>query len=279
MRRLLMAMLITVACWVLAGCRSCKTQEPASTPPPGAPSEDTPATPPSAPRTEASQAPEPVAVPEPTKRAVAAVEAMPVSFWNLDVRKHALIRAKTRRLLEIPEGAQNPMDFPEVTLAVLDIEGGGKERDFFDHLVEQLFQKLLDQKVFTAAVPLIVFWDALGSSSKPRWSAAVPVADDAKVSPPLRLHRMPAFRAHVLRIPVQEARKYSGIPDPKNPEKRSVFDVATTGIRAMAKKNALTVEPAGPVLIRLPDIRDAPMNPESLFEGFIVGKGPPPPSP
>jgi len=72
MRLLLIAMLISGGCWVLSGCRSCKTQEPvsaetqepasaktqepASAPPPGARFADTPATPPSAPRTEASQA-------------------------------------------------------------------------------------------------------------------------------------------------------------------------------------------------------------------------------
>ncbi len=200
---------------------------------------------------------------------------MPASFWNLKLREYVVLRAKTQDMLKVPKEIRNPLELPAVTLAILDLEDGGEPGGLYDGLVQRLYERLFEQKVFTAAAPVIVYWEPFRETPKPRWSVGVPVADDARVTPPLRLHRLPASRVHAERIALKEAKKFAG---PPGGGKASVFEVSRRGIANMRKKTALTVTP-GIVLVRLPDIRLSPIGPESVFEALFVGKEGPAPVP
>ncbi len=209
-----------------------------------------------------------MAAPNRKARLVEQVLKMPASFWNLSVREHVTLRARTKRLLQAPEEVQNPIEFPPTNLAVLDLEDAGPRGEFFDKVVERLYEHIFEQKVFTAAAPVVVFWEPFGKPSKPRWSVAVPVTEGAKVSPPLRLHRLPASRVHLERLAVKDAQK---VVAPVVDKARSVYEMSLVGIAATRKKVSLAVAPEI-VFIRLPDIQVGPTGPESIFEILFVEK-------
>ncbi len=264
------------------GCGTCgkKTEQappaaeaessaPAPAAEPGGPS------PPAPPRAEPAPPPPPAPPAGGKARLVEEMLTRLASFWDLPVKKHVILRVQTQRLLAVPEEVHNPIDIPPVTLAVLDLEEGGGPEEAFDGLVQQLYERLFEQKVFTAAAPVLVYWEPFHRTPKPRWSVAVPVGKDTRVTPPLRLHQMPAMRVHAERIAMKEAKKFAGSP---GSEKTSLFEISRSAIANMRKKTALTVAPDF-VILRLPDIRLSPIGPESVFEVLFVGKERPSPGP
>lgn len=272
---------ILVATWV-SGCGSCgkkAEQAPPATEPgssaPAPAAEPVGPSPPGPPRAEPAPPPSPEPPARGKARLVEEMLARPASFWNLPLKKHVVLRAETERLLAVPKEIHNPLEIPPVTLAVLDPEDGGTTGEFYDELVQQLYERLFDQKVFTAAAPVVVYWEPFHRTPKPRWSVAVPVGKDTRVTPPLRLHRMPASRVHAVRLSVKEAQKFVG---PPGSQKTSLYEISRSAIANMRKKTALTVVPNF-VIIRLPDIRLSPTGPESVFETLFVGKERPSPGP
>ncbi len=256
------------------GCGSCrkKTDEP----PPESPA--APATPEVAPAPPPGPPPARLPLPPPPESTttgktwfIADVLSRPASFWNLSVRQHVVVRARTGRMLEVPKEISNPFEFPPVTLAALDLTDRGKRGAFFDEVVHTLYERLLEQKVFTAAAPVVVFWDVRTFGL--RWSVAVPVMDDAQVKPPLRLVRMPATRVHAVRLAFTEAQKFLGAPPPASDGPRTVFDLSRTAITNLRKQMSLTVQPSS-VVIRLPHLLVGPTAPESVFEVLFVEERP-----
>lgn len=267
----------------LEGCGSCRKKAdgpspeapPAPAGPQAAPAPPVPGTPPPV------EAPAPPPVPEPRAsgktRLVADILARPASFWNLSPRQHVILRARTVRMLQVPPEVANPMEFPPLSLAALDLTEGGGPGEFFDPVVQQLYERLYEQKVFTAAAPVVVFWEPFVRASKPRWSVAVPVADDTQVKPPLRLVRIPATRIHAERLAVKEAKKFVE-PVPSQPGKKpSVFEISRIAVTNMRKKVSLTVQPSY-VMVRLPDLSLSPTGPDSVFEVLFVEERPAPPA-
>lgn len=273
MLRTAVVVCVIVFSWGFPGCRSDdkkkeqgSVEAPRSSPPAQttAPVVSAPVSPPEQPVPE--PAPPPPRVPE--GRFVEGVRSLPASFWGLPIKEHVVMRAKTLRLFEVPQNIQNPIELTSVLLVGLDLDKGGEE--FFDEVVQRLYEHLFEQKVFTAAIPVTIFWNPFQATQKPQWSVAVPIGAPVEVKPPLRLIQMPSARVHAVRIPLKEAiqwaesdtQKHDGLP---------LYDNARRAIVNGRKTIALTLDPRI-VVLRFPDIAKSPIGPESTLEVLFYEK-------
>lgn len=127
------------------------------------------------------------------------------------------MRVRTAHLGEVKESAPNPAELPGFDLAALDSGGREPDADRWNTELEALYRALLDGKVFTAAKPVMVIWNADAGRGQVQWSLGVPVAEEMEVKPPLVRRRVPAMRVHVTRGKAREILEKFGGSREENP--------------------------------------------------------------
>lgn len=275
MPRLVFLLAATVAIWG-SGCGSCG-QSPGEPAPPEQPLPAPPEGPLPAPLPGSRSTPEgkrssddesaPLAeVAPPSGRLVKTILGAPAAFWNLPLSRHVVIRGKTANMGAVKRGTPNPHEWPPMTLAVLNRTGGGEPGDYSNKDVDELFQHLVRQRIFTAALPLLVVWNAFAPSGKVQWSIAVPVVEGTQVRPPLTLRNLPTLKVHAERTTPAIGMKTYGPGTTKN---KTPADLLRTIVANMRKRLPLTTKPTF-VMVRFPEIRDSPNHAESTFEALFA---------
>lgn len=145
------------------------------------------------------------------------METLPASYFGLEREVHTRLRVVTKRLGETDPRAPNPVVLAGFDVAALDPGDREPDADRWNAELVDLYRTLIETKVFTAAKPLMVIWNADAGTGKPTWSLGVPVAEGTEVKPPLVRQHVPAMTVHVHRGTAREILKKFGGRKEENP--------------------------------------------------------------
>lgn len=217
------------------------------------------------------QASEESAEPEPSvltfpegARLPARLLRLPPSYLGLDRRTYVRIRVESGRMGQTERDVPNPTEMAGFDLAALDVGDREVESNRWNKELVELYTALLENKVFSAAKPMVVFWNADAGHGKMSWSIGVPVAKEIEVPAPLLRKHVPPMKVHVERGLAREIlARFGG-----RLEDKPTYWTFVHNVRRAASS---TITRPAIMIVRFPDWDEKDLNEESEME-VILGE-------